>query len=193
MRYKVLIALVVSCLVVSRQVAAAPDNTARFLMADPVSAMDWGLYRLETRLDSSAREWSVAKDLAIVLNAYPMVSVTYDWDENKVGILWLYTIKNVGESRIREACAQLVKHTRTTLLVDTDTGKPLGGAHTGIAHLFEHRGYTPSKKPKSLERDIDRMIYIKVTLMLSPRKDSKAAQIECQGPLLSREVMFVDK
>jgi len=61
---------------------AEPTKAVTYLINEPVSMLDWGLYKLKEELDVHA--WDR------INNSTPSAHATYDWNSNRIRIIFSY-------------------------------------------------------------------------------------------------------
>ena len=79
---------------------ADPNTAAQFLINDPVSLLDFGIYKLENEI-------KVHRNALVIKHKPPhMVFVDYNWEENKIEIKLSYG--DVGNPLIAEIKKEIV-------------------------------------------------------------------------------------
>lgn len=123
---------------------AGPDATINHLMDDSVSMLDFGILRMNLTLKE--------KDLG---------GATYLWDENRIVISHILTLKYFGDHEAAEnACAEWVKNVRRVAWIDTETGKPTFST-SWFATYFSHNGFKRLSAPQDLDENLDKIFQLK--------------------------------
>jgi hypothetical protein len=122
-------------------VQSGPDATTNWLISDPVSALDFGIYRLEQHLSQG---W------------FPIGGIVYfDWEANRL------VISKFGGSgtatAVEAGCASWIQSVRNSAGLRADNGLPYGSA-SSFAQFFSHNGFERTNAPKNLYSDIDSLL-----------------------------------
>lgn len=151
---------------------AGPDKTIQWLMDEPLSLLDYGIYKIEQGLQERFRGEDISS------------SAYYDWDSNEIRALLFVEVKYKDVSALKEECAIALDRMR----VDAGNfdGELMSGEYSDWADYFQHNGFTRNNAPKQVLKEIDKKIMLKVVMT---RHRSKTG-ISCQGPLLSTDVYF---
>ena len=171
------IAIMIGCLLAAclQQVRAEPNESAKFLINDAVSLMDFGIYKLETDIKG------LRNDLTIRFQPPHSSFVDYDWDANKIVIVLSYgdpgnpPIKEL-KTEITSVVAALKKNFGVA-----PTGEPFqAGGFSSMGDYFSHRGYTKKNMPPNLRRDIDHLVEIKIIFYVQ----NYSRYFECRNRLV---------
>ena len=135
---------------------ADPDESAKFLMNEPVSLLDLGVYKLEKDLKGFRKDLSVH-------HALPFdIAVNYDWGVNKIVIQLTYGYEgNPPPKTIRNGVRNVFKKIRSFLGVDPEGKVYHKRGFSKAADYFSHQGYVMKNRPPALEKNIDRMTEFK--------------------------------
>ena len=80
-RYKKCIPIVLFLLFISVGTSKAePTPTISYLMNTPVSMLDFGIFKLNTRFESYSDKLRIGK-------TEPLITVEYEWDSNRIEII----------------------------------------------------------------------------------------------------------
>ena len=168
-------------------VRAEPSSAMKFLMDDPVSMLDWGIFHLERSLEKRMHGLDHLPDDTWSQSA----SVNYDWEKNRLTIeigytLWtdasLHRIKKPREAGFREAIATVVnsvqEHLWVSHAIDPIFPERVRRQHHDFSALssmyFSHRGFEKKKEPENLAKEMDQITEIWVTVKY-PGSDSVRA------------------
>jgi hypothetical protein len=145
---------------------AEPGPVGRWLMAEPASMWELGMFRLQTLLlvglpadHPLARLWR---------NAH------YSWDENRIYVS-VASDERYGAAR----CSHFMGELRS--LADVEDGKPLNSESSLFANQFA-RGYSRPDEPEDYTKRLDDIMMLRVDM----------DQGSCRGRLLSEEVVHLD-
>jgi hypothetical protein len=160
------------------------SKTVRYLMSEPVSLFEWGMYRLESA--AKALNWggidSVNKHLA---------TVDYEWSKNQLKIeLVVYPrSSSLQKNTAKQICASIVKQTKSEFGVEP--GFEALRAWFGIGTFFSHKYFDKSDTPKSLGGDLEAITNLKVKVMTSKSDQAPFKEASsCSSDFLSREIKY---
>lgn len=165
--------------------AAEPNQSVKFLMNQPVSLLDFGIYRLEKDLKK------IKKELALY-HALPFdIAVNYDWENNKILIRLTYGYeRNPPRKTIQKGVRHVIKQIRGFLGVDPKGKVFHKRGFSKAADYFSHQGYIIQNRPEALEKDIDEMIVLNVVYSVQnfsrifecrqALTDSRAGKVSCK-------------
>ena len=162
-------------------VHAEPNATAKFLMNDPVSVMDFGLYRMEQDLKNICSQDRC--DLSVV----------YDANANRITVD-LSDLNDDYKTRTAAAaaCKVYVRRIRGQLCVDPNLGRPqTPHGRSCVPDFFRHvqAGFERGSVPKSLDIDIDNMVEIRGTVKIT-MQTGKFSTVKCQAPLIGKDTLI---
>jgi len=110
-----------------------PSRGIRYLMAEPMTLLDWGLYRAAADLDGTP-----------LAKGGPKLSVTadYKWKSNRIEISG-YSFHDVADAKAAKRwCKTAIFVMRGLLGVNPMTGKPDRRGHSVLGDDFSHTGFT---------------------------------------------------
>jgi len=172
--------VLLSLLAVWRPALAELTPTVRYLMTEPVSLLDWGIHRLDKNLEGATVEGEKL-----------FVFVGYDRDANRINLS-----AQPRERRTRSLadaktmCKETIGYLRWRLGVVRETGKALGGDHSGLRDFFSHEGYRMKDEPGNLAGELDAITELSA-LFFGVRPDNQRQKlVKCRGRLMSSEVLF---
>lgn len=165
MRSFVLSIFMVMFLTAPLSLRAEPGPVIGWLMNEPVSLLDIGLYRLEKDVQSLRQgiEAGVSNGARIV------IGVHYSWDKNRIYVLFAHI-----EELKRDDCEYIIGITRLLARVNPTNGTPLVGDSSNFSSFFSHFGYSKKSQPKEYRKKLDHIFEIVVN----------AKNIKCMAPLL---------
>ena len=120
---------------------AEPDDAVRFLMNDPVSLLDFGIYRLENDIRAERGR------LLIVHEPPETVFVDYSWDENRIVIGLAYGVSgNPPKKKIQREIKTVFQTLKAKFRVDPKGRVFPREALSGLPEYFSHRTYVSKKQ-----------------------------------------------
>lgn len=165
----------IAFLIFSGTCKAEPDSTIQYLMDEPVSLFDLGIFKMRSELDSKFE----TKDR--------LVAVDYKWPENRIVITFLFpSVRFENEYEAKERCIEFVEGIRREFDVNPKSGDPPGPYSAfRISRYFEHSGYSKKNRPNDLSDQLYELIKIKGSMHL---KNNDA--FSCQAPLAGTAIYF---
>ncbi len=161
-----------------KPVLAGPTPSMSYLMNEPASLLDMGMFKLNMHLSNSLFRDSTGT----------VLKVNYDFDENRItiGIVSFKEVSNIDKGK--EYCREIIDNIKLALLVNPNTGAPFVSDVPGILQIFfSHEGFYKKKnQPKNLYSDLDKLTDIGVVVGIEDNKTS----LTCKSPLLSKEIMY---
>lgn len=154
---------------------AGPDKTVERFLNDPVSMLDWGMYRTE--------QFLISRNIHLD-------SVYYDWDGNRIIISDLHLIPALPDD-VEGQCKHWVRSVRIAAMVIPDTGKILGDGHSTIGRFFRHNGFGRSidgKFDSDVIPDLEKLIIIRRVYWIENGEGAYVQGFMCEGGLLSGQV-----
>jgi hypothetical protein len=148
-------------------------------MEDSVSVLDWGMSRLEERLQA-------AMDASGLTTS---IGLRYDWEGNRI---WLEATLGSGRTNIANArvqCSEWIHIARSWLGVDPRTGAPaLSGQDSLLVTFFSHSGFQRTTRPERLGQELDALVMIAGNAVAETTDGFMP--IRCEGRLLGQETVF---
>lgn len=155
---------------------ADPNTTAQFLMNDPVSLLDFGIYRLENEI-------KIHRDTLVIKHKPPhTVFVDYNWEENKIEIKLAYgDVSNPPMAEIKKEIITILGALKKILGV-SPTGKAYHkDGFSNVPEYFSHKGYISQNRPQNVEKEIDQLVEFKVVYYVQ----NYSRYFECKNSLIS--------
>ena len=174
MRY-ILSAILVAGLI--ETTGAGPGPEVKYLMDEPVSLLDWGLFRLEQHFKNLPPKYQSM-----------LVTADYVWNENRLMIAGTLRDDRLAQDQRQERCREAIDFLKTRLLVDPAEGQPIAD-HSVVGHFFSHRGFGRESEPDSLRPALDRITRFRVSVV----QKKSASTCTCQSDLLSTEILFEER
>jgi hypothetical protein len=173
----------VACILCASTVQADPSPSVRYLMGESVSLFEWGIFRLEARVDRFT--W----DGLDIKNQFAHVG--YDWPKNQLRVrLVVYPrYQSLQRTTARRVCGSLVQQMKSLFgaahgfefLRDTD----------GIGTFFRHQHFDKADVPNTLDMDLEAITSLEVDVMVSKNDQSPFQEaISCSSELLKSETRY---
>jgi hypothetical protein len=164
-----------------------PDSSVKYLMNEPVTMFDWGLYRLSAFAKLIAIGQSRRGEGKVIVT-----NVGYNWSKNRINItIAVYpNADSLKKHNLRDLCTTVVKKYKTALgYKDTGRYKKM----FGIQRFFKHEGFKKNNEPKGLTEDLDNITYINVKIhAISSESKKYEEKTECVSNLSEDNIDFVD-
>lgn len=157
------------------------ENPIKYLTKEPVSMLDWGLYRLESDLeDFSFQGIDLVRDSS--------VRATYNRESNRIEVKMVIQPKSdsFSSNPKRNEAGDICRN--AMLQVKKYYGYKAEGSHVNIADVFMHKGYTNTDVPESMASDIEALVDIEVAVITSRKnRPPLSVQSACKSALLGDE------
>ena len=146
--------------VIQVEVMAEPTPAVQYLMNEPVSMLDWGLYRMEEKI----KKYFDFPDFPKGGNPW-VFEFNYNWDSNRIMIS--VGIVRELDSPAKDQCRNVISAIRGYALGNFWEGVKGDPQKNGsfLAKCFSHSGYTKTDIPEGLLKEIDQIIEIQVAVL----------------------------
>jgi hypothetical protein len=166
--------------IVSGAARAGPDEVTRKLMNASPSLFDFGMLRLQLRLNdlTGGKYWP---------NEFYSPTVSYDWDQDEVRIIITSFNKFDDKENAMSGCKDVFSKVRDLAFIDPKTGKLFSispDPYSQYAAVFQHIDYQNRIESDDL-KDFDK----KFKLVCDVRKPGQALLVG-HAPLLSSKIYF---
>ena len=166
--------------------AVEPAPTFKYLMHEPVTMLDWGMYKLALYLNQELRDRYLNK----VSKFAPRITVHYNADSDKIQISasMLYT-KFHTKDEARTYCEGIIKYVRGLLVFKQGKAKSRVSPvvpSTTLGSYFGSHGQHHKNKPENMEGELS-----KSTELIAVVMDKFDQPVICKAPLLGSEIMFL--
>lgn len=165
---------------------AEPSRSVNFLMGDPLTLWDFGMYRLSENLNDLTLFPSRNKFFA---------TASYTPDTNRIVIYGIppmdYKSKPMGQiksattSEAKDLCKGMIDTIRGRLGVNPDTGKSSIIENSSVCGYFSHENFKRTNEPKNICGELDSM-----TIVQAHTETKSGYVVHCNGPLVSNRVFF---
>ena len=172
----------------ARNCPAEPAAPIKYLMNEPVSMLDWGIYRMGNALRTAGYlEFLAINDIR------PNIHARYEPSFNSIVIEVTSPIIEDVESRkkAREWCSSVVELSRVNLGVNKGTGKASSAQGSHIRNFFQSEWHQKTDQPESLGNELDKITEL-IVFAKFREKGAKAPPrtIRCNAPLLGTGITF---
>jgi hypothetical protein len=176
MRYLKYIIFVLSVFCIIDTSMAEPAAKIKYLMNEPVTLFDWGIYRLDKYFE----------DVHIEGAQSTILWTSYDWDKNILTLNFTVETNTKSRDEAKKIGKSLIDMVRVSLGVDPDNGKPYAGNSRLYTQHFSHSSAQDDSKPKGLESELDNITVIEVLVVAGDYQRG----LKCKAPLLGTKIMF---
>ena len=154
-------------------------------MNEPVTMLDWGMYKLALYLNQEVRDRYLKK----VSKFAPRITVYFNADAEKIQISASMIYKKFHtKDEARTYCEGLIKYIRGLLVFKQGKAKsrvsPVAPSTT-LGSYFGAHGQHHKNKPKNLEGELS-----KKTELIALVMDKFDQPVICKAPLLGSEIAF---
>jgi len=158
---------------------AEPNSVTGYLINEPMSMMDWGIYNLKKRIQDQVFKNAKKSNLTNSLNDFIFVEVYFDIDKNqiiiKVPSLCTMTPKGSKDTvalSIEEAkqwSKRVISAIKDNLGVDPKTGRPKWGDDSTFifSSYFSHQGWVKKGHPLNINKELDQLIVIQTESLIN--------------------------
>lgn len=159
--------------------SADPNPATRYLMNEPVSLLDFGLYKLENYFAAIGPN-----------DSYVFSIVRYDWELNRINVYIYNTNGNNEISTKKEAkkwSKNIICRARELLGIDCSSLKSvLGSKKSIIYNYFSHTGFQKSGEPSNLAAELDEIVVLKVQTHWGI---SRSNPVHCEVPIFGEKIL----
>ena len=172
--------LLITIALVNSNVRAEPDPVGKWLMNEPLTLFDWGLYRADRQAELAANwigEW-------FDLN-YSGASVDYNWDLNEIHITLFATQQTdilIGHCDLYRKL--FIKYLVTPIYW---TPEEIAGIEFTSSDIYErldewfsHDGFKQLSRPEDLGEKLARIVWVGVDIISNFDSTSKIEKINCK-------------
>lgn len=180
MRSRIILLLVLMLPVVA---SGEPTETPEYLMSEPMSLMDWGIYQAGKKMES-------LKDFHNTLfsTQYMGGSARYDWDENRIILLGMF-----HGNGTQDECTENLRKLKGAFADFTWDEKEQKKAAEGVLNgLFSHEaGYQRKERPSEVGKQLIHITIIEAHII--SKFDDKQTDVKCKSTFKSSEISIIAK
>jgi len=165
--------------------SAEPNPVIKYLMNEPVTMLDWGMYKLALYLNQEMRERYVNK----ISKFAPRITVFYNADADKIQISASMVYKKFpSPEEARTYCEGIIKYIRGALVFKQSKARaPVSpvAPRTTLGSYFGQQGGSPKNMPGDLEAELS-----KRTELIAVVMDKFDQPVICKASLLGSDSAF---
>jgi hypothetical protein len=161
-----------------------PSKSVRYLMSEPMTLFEWGIYRLDSALNALTFSGLNSANKNVV-------SVDYAWSKNQLKLdLTVYPRAiSLQQTAAKEICGSIVKQVKSHFGVEP--GFEVLRSVEGIGTFFSHQYFIKTDARKTLDEDLEAATSLIVRVMTSKNDQSPFKEASsCSSDLLSREIKY---
>lgn len=170
----------VALLAVATSAAVAePSRIPKYLMNEPISMFDWGIYKADKKLESF-------KTFGNLFSIYYMGgSASYEWDSDRILIQVLFQ----GTGSEAECTENLKKAKGAFANFKWNENEQQKAAREALEALFSHEGgYTSASQPRDIGEQLVNITYLEAIVYTKSAKDTLVPKIKCRTNFKSKEI-----
>jgi hypothetical protein len=168
-----------------------PSKTFSYLMNNPTSMLDFGLYKLEKDLNilRTINPNDLVQD---VHNNGQRITVDYSWEKNKLNLNYIFYLKNdvLKKKSGIDYCKLATNEIRGFFgaRYKGDFARELREIGS-ISKYFKHAGYSNKNSPDNFMDEIENSTIIAIQIRSNPKNKIPFLEVitECESPLLESE------
>ncbi len=154
---------------------AAPSKAFKFLMNDPTTMLDFGIYKLEQSLDNNVSQLKVKYNIFHTVN--------YDWDNDQLEVIRTLTLINNKKNISTALCKKELKNFKQNFYYYDGKTKIYY-----YLHNFRHNGFQKGKnEDQQLIENIPSRTVSKIILYTNGFKKN----VSCKSVLTSDEILII--
>ncbi|MFO1243664.1 MAG: hypothetical protein U1E71_00570 [Ramlibacter sp.] len=168
----------------STSALSEPGRVERWLMGEPMSLFDWGIYKIDKKISELK---SLKTNQA---GKFFFGSANYDWNANRLRL----KVNFVGKGTDAE-CVDSIKWAKGALLNYTWSEKEqVGVAKDVLAGYFAHEGgYQATNQPADVGEQLVRITVLEATVFVPAESGSYAPRARCAMDFQTSDVNVVKR
>ncbi len=160
-----------------------PTETTKYLMSEPMSLMDWGIYQASKKMES-LKDHNIAFFSTHYMGGYAQ----YDWDENKITLIGMF-LGNGTQDECKENLSKLKGAFADFTLDEKEQRKVAEGVLNG---LFSHKsGYQRKDRPSDVGKQLIHITIVEVHII--NKFDYEQSDVKCKSTFKSSELSIIAK
>ena len=157
---------------------AEPSRVPRWLMSEPMSLFDWGIYQTDKKFESF-------KDYKIFSVHYMGGSARYDWDADRIKLQVMFQATGADAE-----CSDNLKKAKGAFLnftwVEAEYPRV---ARDVLADLFSHQGsYKGTTQPKDMGEQLSNITVLEAVVYVSGANGALSPKVRCQTTFKSKDI-----
>ena len=167
-----------------------PSKTIQFLMDDPVSMLDWGMFQMEKFGEDCLNDnivEIVASDLSISKNKIHVGNgVNYNWDSNLINFWFILSIDFHSKDKLNTFDVESIKSVGKKIIDRINTYREY------FFNYFEHVGFKTKNNTTDVEKEIPNLIqtHIKINFI---DKNKKKRRILVENRFNTDRIFFSEE
>ncbi len=185
MRSRIILLLVLMLPVVA---SGEPTETPEYLMSEPMSLMDWGIYQAGKKMESFKNLNNVQPPLFSTY--YTGGWARYDWDENRIVLLGMF----YGNG-IQDECTENLKKLKGAFVDFTwDEKEQREAAERVLNGLFSHEAdYQTKGRPSDVGKQLVHITIVEAHIITSQSEGLPKTTVKCKSTFKSSELSIIAK
>ncbi len=177
--------LAATLLLIAQLVFGEPTEKISWLMNEPLTLFEWGIFKLEQKLNKHVKH----KEMP---NLH--FSVWYYWDRNRISIFGSSSHnEQKTEEEAKRLCKEIIYLVKHQFEINLQTGQPYEFfENSTLGVCFAHFGFKAVTRPEGIEKELDNITEIIAQVHTYPDGEDWKT-IKCQAPLLGTQIMFVEE
>lgn len=177
------ITLLIVSLMLVNPAQSSPSKITNYLMDEPLSMLDWGIYQISKDLGPQLFD-----DAGI---NYGRSFASYDWDQDRLNVSYVGYIKYKDIDKGKGLCKAIINNLRAFFGVDIKSGKLTPFSNLG--RYFTHAGFARNAQPDNVSAEISNVIQLESRIMTSKSGEPPYSYVSlCEAPLLGTKVLYKD-
>jgi hypothetical protein len=157
---------------------AEPSRVPRWLMSEPMSVFDWGIYQTDRKFESF-------KEYKIFSVHYMGGSAQYDWEADRIKLQVMFQANGTDAE-----CSENLKKAKGAFLnftwVEAEYPRI---AREVLTDLFSHQGgYKGTTQPKDLGEQLSNITVLEAVVYVSGANGALSPKVRCQTTFKSKDV-----
>jgi len=125
-------------------------------MDEPVSMLDWGLFKLDEHFQSESFQDSFRSKLPQYELINPIIPpAIYDWDKNRIYIEINSTTDFKNEDDVRKYFSAVVRFIQEDMWINRDGYLSKDLSYSALDYYFSHVGFRRSSEPENIGEELD--------------------------------------
>ena len=184
---KVIVFFVIVFFISVPNVSGEPSKTIQYLMNEPVSMFDWGIYKLEKYFSNRIDIYSKNKKNIDI--AFYSAEVEYEWENNRIVLFSMidYKGKKLSIDKEKAYCKEFINYIKNILYASK---KEKWRKSLGISSYFTHNTFSKSNKPSQFVNNIENIT--KIIVYVKHVDEIHANYIKSKSKLLENSIYYRD-
>ena len=165
-----------------------PTKTPKYLMAESMSLMDWGIYKASKKMNSFG-------EFKFFPVNYTSGWANYDWNENRINLIGMFHGDTTDAPTV-ENCTKSVNQLKN-LLISTlfyTKAEKREAAESMLSNLFSHEGgYQAGNRPDDVGKQLVHITTIEAQIFTNNADGSVKSSVKCKSNFKSEDVLIIAK